>query len=336
MACTEIVILTTKSRDSAGDALRELKRLDREGWVDLVCYALVDEDAKGNRRMRETSDCAEAIGLARSNGGLQPGASALMVVVEQSYAERVSEEFETRGTTQRRPMRKSQCEAALRASIEAVKSKIVWLEELLEHEAEKAAWVYGGEKERLEAGIRAGRTELAIYRVHLQARLQALRSELETRLVRGVRRAKKGAAGAVPGADSEELEREIADINEDLALSISDHLDALAAHAAELREKATRSDGGTSAAIQEQLDEFDLHMRKYRADLTATLAASASLARHCTERLRENGLEAAMQSHAKRLEQRHALLKADIERLQTEGTLSRSGESREKAMGGYQ
>ena len=42
MAGSEIIILFAKSHDSAGDALRELKRLHREGWIELTCYALVE------------------------------------------------------------------------------------------------------------------------------------------------------------------------------------------------------------------------------------------------------------------------------------------------------
>jgi phage shock protein A len=334
MAYTEIVILSTKSRDAARDALRELKRLHRDGWVDITCYALVDEDGKGGLHIREASDCAEALRLSDSNGlagalmeslaratdgGLQPGDFALLVTVDERYAERVAAEFEKRGRTLRRPLGNGECEAMLRGSIEEIRSKMAWLTDLLEHESERMGRAYGDEKERFETGIRAGRAELAAEREHLQVRLLALRAELETRLLENARKAGKGLAGG----SSEELELEIAEINEDLALSILDHLDALAAHAAELREKASRSAAG-AGEIEEQLEELELHMRKYRADLTSTLAASASLSRNCTERRQTGGsppnagAEAALEHHMKKLEQRHALLKADIEHVQRE------------------
>ena len=136
--------------------------------------------APGRPRPKPVSD-----GIAGAiHGELQPGDSALLVMVEQRYAERVVEEFESRGLTLRRQMQGSQCEVALRASIEEVKSKIAWLEELLEHESDKAGWTSGAEKERLESAIRAGRAELAAEQEHLQARLLALRAELETRCSR--------------------------------------------------------------------------------------------------------------------------------------------------------
>ena len=42
MACTEVIALITKSRDAAHEALRELKRLNREGWIDMTCHVLLD------------------------------------------------------------------------------------------------------------------------------------------------------------------------------------------------------------------------------------------------------------------------------------------------------
>ena len=360
MACTEVIALITKSRDAAYEALRELKRLNREGWIDMTCHVLLDADARSGLRVRETSERAETIRLAAPggltgaligcffgpdgallasaaeagldgnpdavHGELQPGCSALLVMVEPRYAERVVEEFESRGLTLRRQMQGNQCEVALRASIEEVKSKIAWLEELLEHESDKAGWTSGAEKERLESAIRAGRAELAAEQEHLQARLLALRAELETRLLEITRGAEKEGAGAAIALsrDIAEVERDITDINEDLALCILDHLDGLATRASELREKATLASVDAAAAFEDQEHEIEVQMRKYRADLTATLASSASLARHCKDRIRSNarlgkaGVESTLQDHVHKLQQRYALLKADIQHVQRE------------------
>jgi uncharacterized membrane protein len=360
MACTEVIALITKSRDAACDALRELKRLNRDGWIDMTCHVLLDAGAKDGLRVRETSERAETIRLATA-GGLtgtligcifgpdgalpasaaeagpdnnyeavhgesQPGGSALLVMVEQRYAERVVEEFESRGLTLRRQMQDNQSEVALRTSIEEVKSKIAWLEELLEHESEKAGWTSGAEKERLESAIRAGRAELAVEQEHLQARLLALRVELETRLHEITRGADREGAGAAIALSRGivEMERDITDINEDLALCILDHLDGLATRASEQREKATLASVDAAAAIEDQQHELEVQMRKYRADLTATLASSASLTRHSMERIRSNarlgkaGMESALQNHVHKLQQRYALLKADIQHVQRE------------------
>jgi hypothetical protein len=316
MAGTEIVIVVSKSRDAAKDALRELKRLDREGWIDVTCYALVQGGANG-ALVVEASTCAENLS-AHLDHPLPPGDFALLVTVEHRFAERVAAEFETRGVISRKPLETIQSEAALRASIEELRGKIAWLAELLESETEKALRAYGADKERIQAGIRAGRSELVAERAHMQSRLAALRGELEAHLHQSAKARKSQSARS-----HEEIEREIADLNEELALSILDHLDTLSAHAAELREQASHAAAGVAAAIEEQVNELDIHMRKYRADLTATLAASASLARHSMERLRTGTRlrkaerEAELRQHVQQLEQRHALLKADIQQLQS-------------------
>jgi uncharacterized membrane protein len=348
MASPEVIALVTKARDEAYDALRELKRLNREGWIDMTCHVFLDADAKA-LRVRETSESAGAISLEAAggltgtligcffgpdgallasaaeavlngdfdavHGEVEPACSALLVMVEHRYAERVVDEFESRGFALRRQMHGNQSEIALRASTEEVKSKIAWLEELLEHETDKAAWTSGAEKEKLESAIRAGRVELAVQQEHLRTRLLALRDELETRLIEITRGAEKEGAlrkGIV------EVERDIMDINEDLALCILDHLEGLATRASQLREKATLASVDAAEAFEDQQHEIEVQMRKYRADLTTTLASSASLARHCVERIRSNarmgkaGMESTLQNHVNNLQQRYALLKADI------------------------
>jgi hypothetical protein len=307
MPGTETIILITKSRYAAHDALRELKRLHREGWIDLTCYTLVDADERSGPRIRETSDRAETISSVEAiHVGLQPGDSALLVTVEQRYAERVAEEFETRGQTLRRQMQGGQSEVALRASIEGIKSKVAWLEELLDLESDKAGWVYGEERERLEAGIRAARTELNAERERLRAQLLALRNQLEAHLLENSGRALAESAGA------EEIERDIADTNEDLALCLLDHLDEIAIHASELSERVARASAEEARAVAIELSEIEVLVRKYRGELTATLASTAVLVRRCLERVRGD----MPRPHIRKLEQRHALLKADIQRLE--------------------
>ena len=113
-------------------------------------------------------------------------------------------------------------------------------------------------RRRLESAIRAGRAELAAEQEHLQARLLALRAELETRLLEIDAESRKGRGTARRWRSSRgimEVERDIADINEDLALCILDHLDGLATRASELRERATRASVEAAAALRIKLHE---------------------------------------------------------------------------------
>jgi len=120
------------------------------------------------------------------------------------------------------------------------------------------------------------------------------------------------------------VEREITDINEDLALCILDHLDNLATRASELRQRVTSANADAATVFEDQEHELEVQMRNYRADLTATLASSAALARDSMERIRSNarlgkaGTESTLQNHVHKLQQRYALLKADIQRVQKE------------------
>jgi hypothetical protein len=121
-----------------------------------------------------------------------------------------------------------------------------------------------------------------------------------------------------------EAERDIADINEYLVLSILDQLNGFATHAAELREKSARASVEAAVTVEDELHELEVRMREYRARLTSTLASSGYLARRCAERLRANSrldkgrVQSAVQAHDQKLGQRYALLKADIRRLYTE------------------
>jgi hypothetical protein len=348
VAGSEIIILFAKSRDSAREALRELKRLQREGWIELTCHALIDEEENGALHISETSEKAETIGLAAAEGlsrvftdhlfqaagapfvsteyRLQQGGCVLAVMADPRYAECAAGELETRGPTVRTLLQSVETELVLRASIEGIKHNIAWLEELVDHEAGKAGWTSAADKDTRESAVRAGRTELSAERWLLQSRLTALRAELEARLVEltGAAEQESGEVALSLARSIMEAERDIADINEYLVLSILDQLNGFATYAAELREKSIRASLDAAVAGEDELHQLEIRMREYRARLTATLASSGYVTRRCAERLRlnnrleERGLECALQAHAEKMEQRYALLKADIQRLHTD------------------
>ncbi len=352
----EMVVLVTEARDNAHEALRELKRLDRAGWIDLTYYALIDKDAGGGVHVQEASDPVETVSLVAvgANAGaalgkstasesaqagpdqsvqelddvLPPGKSALMVVLEERYAERVVEELETRGRTIRKPLNRTEREAALRASVERVKTNVRWLEDLLHGELDKAERAAASEKEKFEATVAAGRAELGAERENLQARLKALGAELEADLLETRQRlqTERGAARVAIESRIDSLESAIVEYNESLATSIMDHMDSLASHALDLQAKAARASADTAKAIEEQLHELQVRMRKHRAELTATLGSSAVRARQCMDHLRVEAalgkaeMRQALQEHMKKLEERHEVLKADLRRLEKEDT----------------
>jgi recombinational DNA repair ATPase RecF len=122
----------------------------------------------------------------------------------------------------------------------------------------------------------------------------------------------------------QELDRALADCHQDLIASILDHMDALAGHASELQVKAAKASPEVVDAIDAQLHELQVRVRKYRAELTATLGMSAARVRQCMDHLR---LAAALKAeskpeieeHINHLEETHQTVRADVRRLEKEG-----------------
>jgi hypothetical protein len=375
MEAVEMIALIPETPDDAHQALRELKRLERAGWIDLTYYALLESDPGGTVHVEAASDPAEAVnrdatdGLAQclirrlfgpvgtvraaagAAGSVQvatqpdeqlvdghleaPGArlqlarAALMVVLEQRYSERVSEELESRGRTLHQPLDRSERLAALRASIARLKTDVKWLEDYLRAELNKAGRINAGVKEDFEATIAAARAELGAQREKLNARWRALDAELEADLA-DARKLLEEPRDADPNpAESRiyDLENAILECNEELSSSVLDHMDWLAAHAADLEDKATRVSPAVEAAIEAQLHELEVRMRKHRAELTAALGSSAQLARRCIEQLRVRAdlkppeLRQALQQDLQKLDHRHALLKSSLRKIEKEDTL---------------
>ncbi len=56
MGDLSLIVLTTNSKDGAVQALDVAKKLDRDGWIELMDYALLRKDEKGHVTAREMDD----------------------------------------------------------------------------------------------------------------------------------------------------------------------------------------------------------------------------------------------------------------------------------------
>ena len=56
MGDLSLIVLTTNSKDGAVQALDAAKRLDRDGWIELMDYVLFKKDEKGHVTAREMDD----------------------------------------------------------------------------------------------------------------------------------------------------------------------------------------------------------------------------------------------------------------------------------------
>jgi hypothetical protein len=250
-----------------------------------------------------------------------------MVVLEDRYSDRVMEELESRGRTVRKPLRRIERVAALRAAVERSRTNVNWLIEFLRRESAKVSRARGAEKEELEAIVAAGRAELGGERETLHDRLKGLTAELEAEL-RETRDALDRADG-----DRSPLEERIGALDSaitvcthDLVLFVLDHIESLTAHACELETKAAGVGAEAAKAIEEQLHELEVRTRRYRGEVTAALGLSAARARRSLDRLRVEAtaanaeLRQPLEDLMKKLDKRHAIVKADLRRLEREDT----------------
>ncbi len=68
MGDLNLVVVTTNSKDGAAHALDVAKALDRDGWIELMDYALVSKDAKGHVTTRDMGDEFTEIAAAATAG----------------------------------------------------------------------------------------------------------------------------------------------------------------------------------------------------------------------------------------------------------------------------
>ena len=76
MGDLSLIVLTTNSKDGALQALDVAKKLDHDGWIELMDYALFSKDAKGNVTAREMDDefAERAAAATAAVGGAVVGA----------------------------------------------------------------------------------------------------------------------------------------------------------------------------------------------------------------------------------------------------------------------
>src|SRR5229473_2311619 len=58
-----LMVLIGNSRDCAHEGLMELERLDRDRWIEIIDYSLVDKDEEGQAWIRAEGGAAETVSL---------------------------------------------------------------------------------------------------------------------------------------------------------------------------------------------------------------------------------------------------------------------------------
>ena len=162
----------------------------------------------------------------------------------------------------------------------------------------------------------------------LQARLRVLADALEGEL----REIREQSRDAGVEARIEEIEGQLAECREDLVNSILDHMEGLARHASELQVKFAQASPEAADVIDAQLHELQVRMRRNRAELTATLGESSARLRRQMDQLRVEALGKPartpdIEERIKRLRESQQTVKADVRRLEKEGSCAWHGVS---------
>jgi len=312
-----LIVLTTNSKDGAAQALDVAKRLDRDGWIELMDYVLLRKDEKGHVTAREMDDefsekaAAATVGVAggvigAAVGGpvgaatgvaagalvgagsirlmerlvqdtapegfsqsLGPDSSALAVVVEERYAERLDEELQKLGRTARRELKRAEREAEFDAYVQRSKDRIRRIQDAIHAQEAKAKAATGAEKTKIAADLAAKRAELEAAREKLEDHIQALNSGLKSDIREMNFRLELAGltvrSGIATGIDH--LHRQLNHYNDELENLIQDQIDTLKNEASELKTKAAKASGEAKAAIESHLLAVELRLRKQRVEL---------------------------------------------------------------------
>jgi uncharacterized membrane protein len=312
-----LIALTANTKDGAKQALEAAKRLDRDGWIELIDYALISKDKKGHIATREMDDelsekvAAAGVGVAGGVAagivggpvgavvgaaagalagagsmrlmesvvrdtlpeefleGLDADSSALAVVVEDRYAERLDEEFQKLGRTVQRELKQAERDAEFEAYLQRSKDKMRSIQDDINAQLAKVQTATATEKAKIEADVAAKRAELEALREKLEDRIKAtnadLRSEIREmnfRLELAGLRARSGISDAI-----DHLHRQLNRYNDELEGLIEHQIDDLKAQASDLKARAATASAETKAAIENHLLAVELSLHKERAAL---------------------------------------------------------------------
>lgn len=317
MGDLNLIVLTTNSKDGALQALDVAKKLDRDGWIEVMDYALFSKDAKGNVTSREMDDeFAEraAAATAAVGGGVvgavvggpvgaaagvaagaligggsirlteklfqdsSPGGfpqslgvntSALAVIVEDRYADRLDEELQKLGRTARRGLERAEREAEFEAYLQRSKRKIRSLQDDIHAQLAKAQTVTTAERIKIAADLAAKRAELEARREKLADYIKTANSSLKSDIREMNFRLQLAGLAARDGIATgiDHLHRELNRYEDELESLIQDQIEMLKQEASGLKTKAEKASGETKAAIENHLLAVELRLRKERARL---------------------------------------------------------------------
>ena len=200
---------------------------------------------------------------------LTNNSSALAVVVEERYVERLDEELEKLGRTAQREMKRAEREAELNAYIKRAKDRIKSLQNDIKTQLTKAQAATEAEKARIEADLAVKQAELKASREKLEHQISAMNSDLKAEIREMNFRLEMAGLSAKAGitAGIDHLHRKLNAYSDDLENLIEDKIEMLKEDTSQLKAKASRVTGETKTAIETHLQAVEAQLRKERVKL---------------------------------------------------------------------
>lgn len=230
--------------------------------------------------------------------GLDADSSAVAVIVEDRYAERLDEEFKKFGRTVQRELKRSERDAEFEAYLQRSKDKIGSIQGDIKARLAKAQTATAAEKIKIETDVAAKLAELQGVREKLEDRIQAMNNdakseirEMNFRLELAGLNARSGIAASI-----DNLHRQLSHYSEELEDLIEQQIDTLKTQAADLKTRAAKASADTKAAIENHLHSIDRSLHKERARLQDSFEERLLQLRQWfdTFRLQSNLLQANM------------------------------------------
>lgn len=202
-------------------------------------------------------------------GNLTPNSSALAVVVEERYAERLNEEFEKLGRTVRTELKRAERDAEFQAYIQRSKARIQSLQSDISTQVTNARNATDAEKAQIEASIAAKREELQARRQKLEDHLKAMNSDLSADIREMNFRFELAglAAKDATAATIDHLQRQLNSFTDDLENLIQAQIEASKEQISELKATLAKASGESKAAIEKHRSAIESRLRKERLAL---------------------------------------------------------------------
>jgi hypothetical protein len=201
--------------------------------------------------------------------GLDADSSALAVVVEDRYVERLDEEFKKLGRTVQRELKRAERDAEFEAYLQRSKRKIRSIQDDIKAQLAKAQTATAAEKNRIEADVAAKRAELEALQEKLEDQIKAMNTDLKSeirdmnfRLELAGLTARSGIGTAI-----DHLHRQLNHYTDELEDLIEHQIDELKAQALDLKTRAAKASGETKAAIENHLRVVELRLHRQHAKL---------------------------------------------------------------------